>query len=201
MEMDTSRIVAYANNFTKERQNALTVSDEQIMRKAASMARRGYVHTATSIAALKAYMEGYGVLLSGNVGVGKTFFFECAEPEIPILNMNIAYLWSFQQLEDFMSENRGTDILIDDIRGETGSNYGVKYDVLLVAIEHRLSTNARTHFTTNMTNEELIKVLDYRTMDRIYGIAKPFVFKPTASMRDATPNETFVRKRSENNAR
>ena len=38
---------------------------------ATKMANLGYIHTKTSLEALKAYMSGYGLLLMGDVGTGK----------------------------------------------------------------------------------------------------------------------------------
>ena len=51
-------------------------TEEEFKTFATQMADLGYIHTAASLDALQAYMAGYGLLLMGDVGTGKTFFFE-----------------------------------------------------------------------------------------------------------------------------
>lgn len=47
--------------------------EEEFKAIAGLMADLGYIHTKESLDALQAYMSGYGLLLTGDVGTGKTF--------------------------------------------------------------------------------------------------------------------------------
>lgn len=173
---------------------ALNVTAEWLTRVAQFMANRGYRHNADSLKALEAYLAGYDILLTGSFGVGKTFFFDClstATAPIVRLNMNEAHLWKYDDLADFLRDNRGNDMVIDDIRGDIGKDYGKAYDPLIVILENRFEVRARTHYTTNLTNEELIERLDHRDVDRLYT-AKPFVIRREESLRSPLPNSFYV---------
>ena len=65
------------------------IGSGQLRAKAKAMAGRGFEHSAKTLEVLEAYLQGYGILLSGGVGVGKSYFFECVEPEpMPVLSFN-----------------------------------------------------------------------------------------------------------------
>lgn len=173
---------------------AAIVSAERLKCAAQFMAVRGYRHNADSLKALEAYLAGYDILLSGSFGVGKTFFFECLSTDAkPIirLNMNEAHLWKYDDLAEFLRDNCGNAMLIDDIRGDIGKDYGKAFDPLIVILENRYDCRSRTHYTTNLTNEELIDRLDHRDVDRLYT-AKPFVIRRDESLRAPAPNPFYV---------
>lgn len=175
----------------------LTIGRDALVAKATAMARRGYVHSATSLEALEAYLQGYGILLSGGLGVGKTLFFKVVNPEpIPVLSFNRCHLYKYDQLEKFLDETAGGELVLDDIgwNVESANNYGTRFETLQVVLDYRLTeTAARTHVTTNCTNDELIGRFDAHLIDRIYQLCKCFVFPPAESRREAKPNLNYVR--------
>ena len=178
----------------KPKQSRVSVTEAGLRSAALRMAAKGYVHTPETIKALEAYLNGYDILLTGSYGVGKTFFFDClSTPEAPIvrLNMNEAHLWKFDDLAEFLRDNACCDIVVDDIRGDAGKDYGKAYDPLIIILERRFDTLRRTHYTTNLTNEELISRLDNRDVDRLYT-AKPFVITRTESLRMPKPNQWYL---------
>lgn len=193
---DIESVVQYANGFQASDEEPINVSRERLMRKAARMAQFGYHQDTDTIQALRAFLEGYGILLSGQIGVGKTFFFECVyegRERFSTIDMNEAHLWNYEKLNDFLNDNQRCDMLIDDIRGDMAKDYGKTFDPLIVILDNRLNSPARTHITTNLDNDGLINALDYRSVDRIYQLCKPFVFRRKESYRRAKPNSICVR--------
>lgn len=175
------------------------VTEEELWRKASAMQRRGYVHTEASLDALMAYLQGYGVLLSGGIGVGKTFFFKTVNAEpIAVLSFNQCNLWKFDKLDEWLAAHRGEEVVLDDIGWDAsqGNNYGTRFEVLQVVLDNRLGCPARTHVTTNCTNEELIAKYDAHLIDRIYQLCKCFVMPPAESRREAQVNEVYLRNRA-----
>lgn len=175
------------------------IDETTLFRKAQAMAGRGYRHSAESLEALQAYIQGYGVLLSGAIGIGKTFFFQSVEPEpLPILSFNSCTLWTFDKLEEWLMEHRSQQIVLDDIgwAESLSSNYGQRFESLQVALDYRVNCGARTHITTNLTNDELIEKYDAHLVDRIYQLCKCFKLPPCESMREASPNSTWIKNQS-----
>ncbi len=174
------------------------VTRDALVAKAAAMARRGYVHTEESLKALAAYLQGYGVLLSGGMGLGKTFFFETVNPEpLPVLSFNQCFLWKYEELAEWLDDRCGSEIVLDDIGWESGraSNYGTRFDALQVALDFRLShgCHARTHITTNCTSDELVEKYDPHVVDRIYECCRCFVLPNAESRREAQVDYTYLR--------
>jgi DNA replication protein DnaC len=179
------------------RRPAPPVTRESLFKKAAAMARRGYVHNATTLEALEAYLQGYGVLLSGGMGIGKTFFFNVLNPEpLPVLSFNQCFLWKYEQLGEWLDDHFNREIVLDDIGWESGraSNYGTRFDTLQVVLDARLRVGrARTHITTNCTNDELVEKYDPHVVDRIYECCKCFVLPSAESKREAQVDYTYLR--------
>lgn len=173
------------------------VTLDALKRKATAMASRGYVHSETTLKALSAYMHGYGVLLSGGMGIGKTMFFATVNPQpIAMLPFSRCYLWKTDALDEWLAEHQHEEIVLDDlgIASSRGSNYGVQFDCLQYVLDQRLSdARARTHVTTNCTNEELIERFDARSVDRLYQLCKCFALPPTESRREATVDWSWIR--------
>ena len=173
------------------------VTQEQLAAKAQAMARRGYIHTEASLKALEAYLQGYGVLLSGGMGIGKTFFFQTINPEpLPVLSFNQCFLWKYEDLGEWLDNFAGRDIVLDDIGWETGraSNYGTRFDTLQVVLDARLRVGrARTHITTNCTNDELVEKYDPHVVARIYECCKCFALPPAESKREALVDYAYLR--------
>lgn len=185
------------------KQREAQVTEEILANKANCMAMRGYIHSYTSLTALECYLRGYGLLLSGPVGVGKTLFFRKVEPDggVPILPFNSCCLWRYETLEAWLRETANGDIVIDDLgwemtHGDKGMarNFGQIYDTLQIVLDFRLRcTSRRTHITTNLDNDGLLRLYDYHLVDRIYGMCKAFVWDAqTSSKRIAKPNRVAV---------
>lgn len=138
------------------------------------------------IEAVIEYTKGYGIMLAGAVGIGKTHFFKCINPDIVVLDMNLAVRWDYSTLESFLAGVRDRELLVDDIGVSTGiaSDYGVRYDALLIILNDRHHCRKATHFTTNLSNSQLISAYDYRSVDRIYGLAKIFNLPARVSRRE-----------------
>ena len=178
------------------RRPAPPVTSEMLVEKASAMARRGYIHNATTLEALEAYLQGYGVLLSGGMGIGKTFFFNVLNPEpMPVLSFNQCFLWKYEELEEWLDQNIAREIVLDDIGWESGraSNYGTRFDTLQVVLDVRLRNTARTHITTNCTNDELVEKYDAHVVDRIYECCKCFALPSAESRRDARIDYSWLR--------
>ena len=81
------------------------------------------------------------------------------------------------------------------ILGDIHSNL----DALQVVLDARLRVGrARTHITTNCTNDELVEKYDPHVVDRIYECCKCFVLPNAESKRDALVDWTYLRT-AENN--
>lgn len=178
------------------------VTREQLVAKATAMARRGYIHSEASLAALEAYLQGYGILLSGGMGLGKTFFFQTLNPQpLPILSFNQCFLWKYEDLGEWLDNFADRDIVLDDIGWESGraSNYGTRFDTLQVVLDARLRVRrARTHITTNCTNDELVEKYDPHVVDRIYECCRCFVLPNAESKRDALVDWAYLRTAEDN---
>ena len=177
-----------------------TVTPDELVSHARAMKARGYAHSVVSLKALEAYMQGYGILLSGPVGTGKTLFFKLVEREpIEELSFSSVALWKYDRLEEWLNEHRYCDIVLDDVGadksgGDGARNFGQRYETLQIVLDARLKTDYRTHITTNMGSEALISTYDYRLVDRIYELTKPFVIPPgTVSLRAARPSTAAIR--------
>lgn len=151
------------------------------------MAEEGYVFAhPCQLDALRAYMDGYGVLISGAVGIGKTFFFRKIDPDIIILNMSELVAMGHEELEALVLRYLNSEVVIDDLGlgGSKAKDYGREYDALLAVLNWRERSRFRTHFTTNLTNDALVESFDARAVDRIYGFAKCFRWNIDVSMRE-----------------
>lgn len=191
---DISDILAVMPKFALSK--PVKIGKEQLLAKARAMALRGFDHSAKTLEVLEAYLQGYGILLSGGVGVGKSYFFECVEPEpLPVLSFNSCALWKYDAISEWLADHRNQDIVLDDVGwdAELGNNYGTKFEVLQIVLDERLRQNGRTHITTNLTNDELIVRYDAHLIDRIYQLCKCFALPSQESKRDARPNWTYIK--------
>ena len=151
------------------------------------MAERGYKFTtAAQIDTLRAYVDGYGILISGAVGIGKTLFFRRLSPDIVILSMGDIVGMSQDELFGVVNGCKDSELVLDDIGlgGSIARDFGREYDALLAVLNWREKSKARTHFTTNLTNDALVANFDARAVDRIYGLAKCFSWRDMPSMRE-----------------
>lgn len=166
-----------------------TVVEARMMSYVTRMSRNGYIFDKRSLEALRAYSENYGLMLAGGVGVGKTMFFKALARDILILDMNDAMRWNYQTLEEWLMAARNREVLIDDlgVGSARGNDWGVSYDVMMIILNNRMLVDWRTHFTTNLSNDNLIRHFDYRVVDRIYGMAKVFELTRGVSRREPKP--------------
>lgn len=151
----------------------------------ASMASRGYVFSEATVQAVAEYYRGFGIGLSGGVGLGKTLFFRLLTPDAIIMDINEAMRWNYDQLLAFLHCYKEREMVLDDIGAGTtrGNDWGVAYDALMVILNARQKSRARTHITTNLDNDALIKAYDYRAVDRMYGMVKFITLPKVPSLR------------------
>lgn len=168
-----------------------------LLDKARAMMKRGYVHTPDTLRVLEAYMQGYGILLSGGLGIGKSFFFEVVNPEpVAVLSFNRCHLWKYDQLEKWLDDHTGVEVVLDDIGwdADKANNFGTKYEVLQVVLDHRLTeSGCRTHITTNLSNDELVAKYDGHLVDRVYQLCKCFALPPRQSLREPQPDQIYLK--------
>lgn len=156
------------------------VTEADLHRWAGWMAtKKGYIHSRESLTALERYLQGYALLLSGGVGSGKTMFFECISGDgIEIVPLAMFAGWKLDETEEFIMNRRDCEMVIDDVGAEPPiSEYGIRQELLPHVIEWRMHLRKRTHFTTNLTADDIQKRYGVRTIDRLYGMAYPVVFK------------------------
>ena len=162
------------------------VSDDDVRRKAEDMARCGYRFNAQTLGLVRKYLEGGGLMLGGNVGTGKTFFFQTAGVEAAV-NLKIAQGWDLREIGDALDSFRETELLIDDVGVEEldYKSYGTQTRLLDFILEYRMDAGAATHFTTNLTPQQLLDRYGERVVDRMTQLAK-YIKLDGASRRCAT---------------
>ena len=161
------------------------VADGEVSEAAAKMAAAGYRMSAESVAALKAYLEGYGLLLAGGVGTGKTMFFKVLDdaglrngmPPIERFSLLEASAYKLDAIVGAFDNAHDREVVIDDIGAEpTYSNYGCKVDLLPWVIERRMRSQCRTHFTTNLSAPDIERRYGGRVVDRMHEICRGYHF-------------------------
>lgn len=180
---------AYIEHAPKERdEKEVLAMTERIVN---GMSAKGYKFSPIAIKAVREYAKGYALLLSGDMGCGKTFFFHCLHPDIIKLDLNALTSWRQDELLEYLGSVRRNEILVDDIGTATscGKTYGTTYDILLTILNERIKSKSkvRTHFTTNHNKKELEQVYGERNVDRIMELAKPIVFPKSKTFRVAQP--------------
>lgn len=185
--MDFANILGELKQAANADRQPKAVSRETLIKWANFMAGKGYHHTEASLAALHAYLQGYGVALTGDLGTGKTLFFRLLD--IPILSM---IDFAGQKPEDIratLTNYYDRPLVLDDVGKEPkGTNYGEGYfEPLAICLEDRLWRNQPTHITMNLTEKSFIaRYGDLRLLDRIYELCKPFKYAGK-SQRHAVP--------------
>ena len=151
--------------------SALTVSIEQVESRAAQMAKKGYKFTEKTFGFVRQLCLGRGLMLQGDVGTGKSFFFYCAG--IPALNMKVAQSMELKAIVKALDDHQDEPILIDDIGVEEDDykSYGTSVSLLDLILEKRADSPAPTHFTTNLSIGRLQEKYGDRNLDRIRGMA------------------------------
>ena len=185
-------------------------TQEEFEQLAGKMADLGYIHSKASLEALEAYMSGYGLLLMGDVGTGKTFFFktlfEALKPsdsigefewEVLKKKPHIYYMrktigMAFDDIEEAVIDLNQREVLFDDIGVEVVANdWGRKFELVPWLVDLRLEKEHRSHFTTNLSADQLLERYGARTVDRLHALVKVFEFKGK-SHRKTLPNSAAV---------
>lgn len=150
----------------------VAVTDEMVVDLARKMARQGYEFTEETLGLVRAYLSGKGLMLKGDVGVGKSFFFYTLG--IPALSMAVAQGKTLAQITKALDDHQDDEILVDDIGTEGGDykDYGTSVKLLDYILEKRADSPLPTHFTLNLTPEELLARYGERTVDRLTGFAE-----------------------------
>lgn len=150
----------------------LTVTNDNVKRVAQSMARLGYRFEVGTLQLVREFLLDKGLLLTGDVGTGKSFFFYCLG--VPCLNLKIAQSKELKEIVRALDEHADRAILVDDIGVEELSymSYGTSVRLLDLILEKRVECPMPTHFTTNLTIEGLKERYGARVVDRMRGMAK-----------------------------
>jgi DNA replication protein DnaC len=165
-----------------------TVSEAVVAAKIKELADRGYKPSDQLIAPLTDYLSGYGILLSGQPGTGKTFLMSLLKGRLRSVSEIMEY--GIRGVRDWYSWTDGIEIVIDDLGAESvAAEYGAKDDLLKQVIAHRSEQQAgRTSITTNLTAKEIAARYGDRTLSRILGMCKAHTFSG-ASMRAPKQHE------------
>jgi len=125
---------------------------------------------------IRAFLSGYGIILSGDAGLGKTFLMKCLGVRMYAVNGIAEY--GLRSIANWYEWTDGNDLCIDDLGAEAvTAEFGAKDDVLKIAIAHRSERQSgRTSITTNLSSEEIVERYGDRTLSRILGMCKPFHF-------------------------
>ena len=159
------------------------VTEAELLARADAMARRGYRHSEETLAALRDWMEGRGLILMGGVGSGKTSFFRALRHPmtqregdrggtIAVFPMMDVVGRTVQDVRETMERLAESEVVLDDVGAEPAFNdFGSRFEMLPWLVETRLRSKAKTDFTTNLTGEELRGRYGMRTVDRMHELA------------------------------
>lgn len=141
------------------------------------------------------YDRSKGLFVRGNYGVGKTIIFKLIQKWLPS-NRKFAYNPTNDVVSIFNSEGDKAierykfkkERMFDDLGSEEiGVHYGNRIETFQKIIYSRYdnfqSKGIRTHFTTNLTNDELKKKYDERAYDRIKEMCNVFNWPENESKR------------------
>jgi hypothetical protein len=165
------RAIATARNAPRK-----TVTDEQVAARMALLAEAGYVPSADTIGPVRACLEGYGVLLTGSVGSGKTLLLRLLTCPACMQHVTTINDWGMAGIEDWFCWWDGKQCVIDDLAAErTTVEFGNREDLMKLVIGHRAERQTgRTHITTNLSAQQIATRYGDRILDRILGMCKPF---------------------------
>lgn len=182
-------------------ERAAEVTAERLAAWARQMSAQGYRHTEKTLEALRLYLAGYGLLLMGGVGTGKTHFFRTvgavkarhgmARPVVYPMMDTVGR--RVDEVRAFFTATANREVVLDDIGAEpTFNEYGNRWDILPWLIEMRMAAPGRTHFTTNLSPAELERRYGARTVDRLHEMAASVAYAGRSNRR-TRPNAGAVR--------
>lgn len=171
----------------------ISISNSELKNAAEKMRRCGYEHTEKSIKALKTYLEGKSLILTGTVGTGKTMFFKIlnksgvARTPILIYSLKMHDNDSMNSIITDIKSMNTREVLIDDVGAEHEKvEYGCRPEVFASIVGIRESSPLRTHYTTNLKSSDLKTRYGDRIVSRMKSCAViPFV---GADRRSTTTN-------------
>jgi DNA replication protein DnaC len=155
-----------------------TASDDDVADQFCQMALYSDFEPAEQfVEPVRAFLAGFGLLLSGDAGVGKTFLLTALGvrlytavgiAEYGLSRIGMWYEWT---------DNAG--IGIDDLGTEsTVSEYGNKDDLMKLVIAHRADRQrGRTFVSTNLSAEQIAERYGDRTLSRLLGMCKAFTLR------------------------
>lgn len=151
-------------------------SDAQVAECITTLAEAGYRPSMQIVEAVRDYLTGYGVLLSGPAGVGKTMLMRLLGSRVRGVDDIVSY--GLRQLHVWYEWTDNTDLTIDDLGADTTTaEYGAKEDLLKLVIAHRAERQrGRTCITTNLAAAEIADRYGDRTLSRILGMCRVHVF-------------------------
>jgi DNA replication protein DnaC len=150
------------------------IKDDEICETLDRIARLGYEPSEQIVEPIRAYLQGYGILLTGEAGVGKTFLLSCLGVRLYVADVIASY--GLVGIHEFFAWTDGHEICIDDLGSErTTVEYGNRDDVLKAVLAHReRDPKNRTHITTNLTAAQIAERYGDRTLSRVLGMCKAF---------------------------
>jgi DNA replication protein DnaC len=161
------------------------VNDDAVAKKLDQMFEAGgYRPSEQVVEPVRAYLSGYGILLSGDAGIGKTMLMQCLGARLYHVERITAY--GLNNVDAFYSWTDRGAICIDDLGAErTLTEYGNRDDLLKHVIDHRargtfidehatMQTIGRTSVTTNLSGKQIRDRYGDRTLSRIMGMCKCF---------------------------
>ena len=173
------------------------IADSVLEEWAKRISAQGYEFTEETLQILKHYLQGYNLWLYGNVGVGKTYFFDCinkikrARDSARIIKLSMIETqgWTMEDAAEWARDYADADVVIDDVGAEPLLNhYGEKIEVFPYLLEKRMSrTRCRTHMTSNLSAKDILKRYDRRVADRIAQMFKGCEIKAKQSRRRNAP--------------
>ena len=111
-------------------ERAAAVTAERLTKWARETTAHGYRHSEESLEALRLYLAGYGLLLMGGVGTGKTYFFKTIGAVLRSLGRTRPAIFTMMdtvgrkvdEVREYFNEMAGQEIVLDDIGAEPTFN-------------------------------------------------------------------------------
>ena len=186
-----------AESIAKRIENPPMVKESVVEWNAQRMASFGYDFTSDTLSVLVDYLKGYNLWLCGNVGVGKTFFFDCvnrvrkSRQYSPIVKLSMIETqgWDMDMARNWAEDNSGSDVLIDDVGTEPiMKSWGQEAELFPYLLEKRMQlAGRRTHLTSNLGIVDIRKRYGERVADRFVQMFKMEVIKSKKSKRVLRP--------------
>lgn len=157
-----------------------TATDENVRTILNKMAEIGYVASVPAYNAVKWYLEGFQLQMFGMTGNGKSSFFKALSEVrmadgrkpfrfavLPMTMLNVAKSHDILAFLDFHSND---DLVIEDVgvQCET-SEYGNRHEMLGTILTLREYALARTHFTSNIHENQVSNLYGKRVFSRMHG--------------------------------